>query len=425
MAVNPDSYTNYGSERDQVVGEVVEIGGGDNYGLVKIRIEGHQSFAGGIPDDKLSWVQAALNGAQNAGVGVTHRYLPGSIVQLKKNVDGTYFILGAVAGAGEKKNKGSKGRTDYPANAGPEKAGKTVKPRDQEIAEKRMIQPKPGEVDYRKDKPQDYVKYDDKTYDEYAKEKANGKPAAHADEPTVATKDFDGGASATQFIKGIDPGNIGGAVQQALNLSQDFFSSGPNILTKMLSMSALGGALSQMQDVFGPLGILGEAQRKFSALTGVLNNMTNALQGISIDNIADIIPLIENVPQMLTDPIYDIEEAVKADFQNAINSVSEKYMANDLLGAVNEIQNVIPHLNNVFNNIGGMAAELSNIQIPKLPAADLLKDFAGQLTPIKIPELTLDLGFTKIPTFDEEMKMVQSEMKKTLTAELNKLKGLV
>jgi hypothetical protein len=416
MAQDNNTYGSNPKPTEQIKawGLVVNIADPLNSGRVQVRMVGYEDNKGTVPDDMLIWYDTDIQGHQIKGVGASHRYSVGSTVKME-NSGGKWTVVGAGTGSGDPKSNSDEIDTKdggYPKGARKSSPGL--------IDVKLNVKG----VDLLSDL-RDKVKFDAKSLLQYAADESNGSAAKFKDLPNIGSFLADGRNNATNFIKGLDPSNLSGAISQGLNVVNNFLNSPLGPLSSMLGSTALGGMLSQIQSSFGPLGLVAQAASTFAGAASALSQISNLASNLNPQNLLNNIGMIENLPSLLSDPMLNIPLEVRSQLESAVSQVSSDVLNNNLTSAISKVQNLLPLVQNASAQIGPMASQLSSLPIPNLPVADLIKDFSGGLTPIKPPKLpNLKIGkydFPNIPTFAQEQALKAANMSQALTGAISQI----
>jgi len=211
-----------------------------------------------VPDDKLNWAQPFRKDSALHGVsGPATEYIPGTLVWC------TYV-------GGQLKVVGSEGSLTNPSgDANQDKGGKYVpKPvadGDNEGKDLRIINGYWGSKNggILNGISEETPKHDTKGPTEHAKLESPGsygnitalKSSFNPNTFSLGTVKFDGQKSATQFIKGLNPKNLSGAIPQALDMILELKKVKGGLNPKMIQSVGpqnLFGALQFIQKIFDP-----------------------------------------------------------------------------------------------------------------------------------------------------------------------------
>ena len=332
-----------------------------------------------------------------------------------ENVAGKWTVVGAGTGSGDPKQNSDSVDTkngDYP------KAARKSSPSILDV--KLNMKGVDLLTDLRKS-----VKFDARSLPKYAVDESNGSAAKFKGLPNIGAFLYNGAPNATEFIRGLDPGNLSGAIKTGLDLAKNFSTSPFSVLSNMMGAGPLAGALSQIQEAFGAQGLVADALRTVGNVTSAINSISNLTNNLTPAGLAQNLSAIQNLPSLLNDPTLNLPESVKTQAQQIVNQISNDATNNNMQNALAAIPSLLNNINQVSSAIAPLASKLSSVEIPKLNPADLAKDFAGQLTEIKIPSLPQvtkgKATFPQIPTFDMEQGMKAAATAQALSSALSSL----
>jgi hypothetical protein len=414
MAYDTSSYGQNQRPTDQVKawGVVANIADPLNSGRIKVRMVGYEDNEGTIPDDKLMWYDTDSQGPQIKGVGTSHKYSVGTTVKLE-NTAGKWTVVGSGTSSGDPKSNSDAIDTK---DGGYPKSSRKSSPGIEDL----KLDVKGVDLlgDLRKK-----VNFTSSSLLSYAANESNGGAAKFKDLPNIGAFLFNGAANPIAAIKALDPGNLSGAIKTALDIATNFGMSQLGSLSSMLGAGPLAGALSQVQSLFGPVGLLADAAKAVGAVTGALNTVTNLAQNLNAQTLLNNTAAIQNLPMALSDPTLNIPFEIRSQVEAAVNGITNSLANGDTTTALAKVAALTAATSVVSNQIGPLAAKLASTPIQPLAAAQLALDFSGKLTEIKIPELPkLGIGpssFPKIPTFKQEQALLAQATSSALSAAMS------